>query len=1821
NVTANSAPTLTYGNASVNMGNATMVSPATGPSDNGSISTIVLQSVVPATAPATLTVDNVTGVVAVPNNVPAGVYTVTVRATDNCSSFTDATFTLTVQSPDYTITTTSNILTITDMSGNGETLEISQNGSNIRFNVTGRTYSINGGSPVAFNTTPAELVIAGLASIVVNTANGNDMIYVGAFTANLPSLTINGGTGDDKVTLSGDITFAANANLDLDLQNDDAVPGVDEVDITAPIKLIGTGAATIKVSKNVFIRDNLETVDGNLLVEANQQSTPTSGNFNGVFAFTLVQSTGSGSVTVKGKGGDAATTDQIGVRVKQIKGNTVNVIGDGGASTASGNSGVYISELITSTGGNVSVTGTGGGSGASSLNYGVYLASNSQMTAGGTGTVTVVGNGGVTTGGANVGVVVFDSGSQITSGGGDVTVTGKEGGGVGSPGIRATGAISTATNGGNLSLIANSIEVNGGGGSVSTNSASTLRLKPFTAGVQINLGSSSDPIGGPLSLFDAELDRMTTGSLIIGDATAGAISVSAAITRPTATNVQLISGGDINVSGGGFNTGGGTLLLGPGSASAAIKPTFNGTDVTTSTLTLGGDLNIAINGTTAGNGTGSTYSQLKVVGLVDLQGVNLVLSGAPTLVGGETFVIVDNNGTDAISGTFNNLAQGATLSNFLGSGQNATISYVGGSGNDVVISVINNVLCYADADGDGFGDPNNSRAFGGSCGTGYVADNTDCNDNSALEKPGQVWYKDSDNDGYAETGAATITQCLRPAGYKLATELQATSGDCNDNNAAIKPGATEICDGIDNNCNGSTDEGVTTRYYYDLDGDGYGEGYAFIDACAPSGLYTATVAGDCVADDANIYPGATEICDGKDNNCDGVTDEGFITRYFYDVDGDGYGQSVVFIDACAPSGLYRAASGRDCNDNDVKINPGATEVCNDIDDNCDGRTDEGFQIVRYYFDPDGDGFGESGAFRDICGPQGFYTATVGGDCNNDDNKVYPGAPELCDGKDNNCNGTTDEGVITTYYADVDQDGFGNPNVSQQACSPPSGYVTDNTDCNDGNALEKPGQVWYKDTDNDGYAQTGAATITQCLRPAGYKAATELSATSGDCNDANAAIKPGATEVCDGIDNNCNGLTDENALTSSPGAANITWTGAIDTDWSKPCNWNPAWVPDATSPVIIPNVSNAPSIAAGTAAQAYSVNVQSGASLTIAATATLTINGFLSTTNTSSLLNQGTVTNSGRLIIGSTPTGRQFGLWNLGTFTNNSSGEINIDNCTGNGINNNQGSFFNTGKINIGATASVGDFGIENQQLAVFNNTGGEIKIRRSNTAGVLNGLGSTFTNAAVIDIGATASAGVYGIINQSTFNNNADGDIRIDNVTSDGFYNFSGTFTNRAKVMVVATGITYALENAGTVENVSCGMFIANSGTFQNKSFGTITNGGLIQVAATLENTGTFTNNGTLKYGSLTGTVTSNQNSSIIVNNSIPIFTYGGVYNGAGASTVNGIYKEQEATNPAGVFTAPNTFVPDASLPLGTQTLYAKITPSGASCSYVVPFSYDNVPVGRPFITRWDLSKPGSGANQLSIGVATAGTVNYTWTTVPAGTSGSGTFNGTTLTISGLPTNAVIDLSIDPTNFQRIINGTSRERLVQIKQWGDVAWTSMERAFSGCSNMILMATDVPNLTGVTNMRSMFQDCSSFNQALPEGFNTATVENMSDMFWGCSRYDQPLPSSFNTSSVTDMRQMFGNCSVYNQPLPTSFNTSSVTDMRYMFGNCSVYNQPLPSSFNTSSVIDMSQMFSNCSSYNKELPSSFNTSSVIDMSQMFSNCSSYNQPLPSSFNTSS
>jgi CSLREA domain-containing protein len=503
--------------------------------------------------------------------------------------------------PDYTVTTGASIV-VTDVSGNGDTLAVSEPGDGqIKFAAAGRFFLVDGTTLIDGNS--GDLPLSNVASITVNQGGGDDTANVGPFTSPLPNLTVNGGDGDDTVNFNGSITFAPDASLDVNLQNDPGTPGTDSVNVAEGAQLITSGAGTIDVraSKSITVRSGglLQTQNGNLTVEANQQGSATAGDFNGVDVLGgTIQATGSGSVGVSGTGGTGGTLTH-----------GVNV-GSGGA--------------VNSKDGQITVNGTGG-SGAGSAGFNLAGTGTGKLQTTGTGSITV-----------NADRVIINT---------------------------------TASN----------ATIDAGGNGV------TLRQK--TAGTLIDLGSTSDSAASTLELSDAELDRVTAGTLSVGDANSGAITVSAAITRPASTNLNLTSGGAINLNASSLDSGGGDITLAPGS-SASVTPAASGTDVsmsTTGTLAFsnGADLAVAINGTTAD----TQYAQLNVVGKVKLTGVDLVLSGSPAPAAGQHYVIVNNDGADAITGNFNGLPEGATLPNFFNSGFDATISYNGGDGNDAVITV------------------------------------------------------------------------------------------------------------------------------------------------------------------------------------------------------------------------------------------------------------------------------------------------------------------------------------------------------------------------------------------------------------------------------------------------------------------------------------------------------------------------------------------------------------------------------------------------------------------------------------------------------------------------------------------------------------------------------------------------------------------------------------------------------------------------------------------------------------------------------------------------------------------------------------------------------------------------------------------------------------------------------------------------------------------------------------------------------------------------------------------------------------------------------
>jgi hypothetical protein len=465
-------------------------------------------------------------------------------------------------------------------------------------------------------------------------------------------------------------------------------------------------------------------------------------------------------------------------------------------------------------------------------------------------------------------------------------------------------------------------------------------------------------------------------------------------------------------------------------------------------------------------------------------------------------------------------------------------------------------MCYVDNDDDNYGQGTLLNGLSLDCGTdSFRAGNAaDCNDGNSSISPaisercngidddcsGTVddgllygsYYRDVDGDGYGAGGA--VSACARPAGYV------SNNTDCNDNNSGVHPTASETCNGVDDNCAGGVDEGVTTTYYQDADGDGYG-GTTTTQACALPAGYTSTST-DCNDGNASVHPNVAESCNGIDDNCAGGIDEGVKNTYYADSDGDGYGNPLSTTQACTRPVGY-ASNSTDCNDSNAAVYPGHAEVCNGIDDNCVSGVDEGV-TTTYYKDVDADGYGATtnGTTQACSTPAGYQASST--DCNDNAASVHPNATETCNGIDDNCTNGVDEGVSTTYYKDQDSDGYGSSaNGTIQACSATIGYKATNTDCNDNAAAINPaatevcnstdddcdglvdengGITYYRDLDNDGYGSSANGTTVACSAPVGYKA------SNTDCNDGVAAINPGGQEICDGAnaDEDCDGTVDD-----------------------------------------------------------------------------------------------------------------------------------------------------------------------------------------------------------------------------------------------------------------------------------------------------------------------------------------------------------------------------------------------------------------------------------------------------------------------------------------------------------------------------------------------------------------------------------------------------------------------------------------------------------------------------------------------------------------------
>lgn len=351
-------------------------------------------------------------------------------------------------------------------------------------------------------------------------------------------------------------------------------------------------------------------------------------------------------------------------------------------------------------------------------------------------------------------------------------------------------------------------------------------------------------------------------------------------------------------------------------------------------------------------------------------------------------------------------------------------------------------LCDEDADAcDECPDADSDGALDAACG------GSDCDDSDPNRYPGNTEVcdveghdedcdpntlgDDGDGDGYASDEC-----CNRQVGGELRCGL-----DCDDTRAGVNPGAVDGCGGGDEDCDGSIDDDPDSIYYRDEDNDTYGTDDDTVMACALPPGYSAR-SGDCVDDPlidrANeINPGATEICNEIDDDCEGGVDDGLMcscpvvgtTRACgFDPDLDGVGICILGSQTCETDG-WGPCSG---------ATPPAAESCNGADDDCDGSVDE-MLLVEQYLDADGDDYG-AGAAVYACTLMAGH-AFAGGDCADMDPDRNPGVPEICNGVDDDCDGLDDPD-------DPDATTEGCPNVNGSgSCVEDSGAVSCSYMCN------------------------------------------------------------------------------------------------------------------------------------------------------------------------------------------------------------------------------------------------------------------------------------------------------------------------------------------------------------------------------------------------------------------------------------------------------------------------------------------------------------------------------------------------------------------------------------------------------------------------------------------------------------------------------------------------------------------------------------------------------------------------------------------------------
>ena len=413
-------------------------------------------------------------------------------------------------------------------------------------------------------------------------------------------------------------------------------------------------------------------------------------------------------------------------------------------------------------------------------------------------------------------------------------------------------------------------------------------------------------------------------------------------------------------------------------------------------------------------------------------------------------------------------------------------------------------------------------------------------------------YRDLDLDGYCTWGEDLDLDGLCTGANEAFPSSMVF--DCDDADPQRHVGATEIPeDGVDQDCDGA-DASVC---FHDSDNDGFGGAVGFgpVGCDAPS---FSDVGGDCDDLRGDVYPGADEICDGRDTNCDGIQDTNPVITYI-DADGDAFGLLSTQLSLCGPLGDRVVAAG-DCNDADASILPGATELPADgVDQNCDGAE-------LCYRDVDHDGYAGPSTH-----PQQSLVCMLNqpNDCDDERFEVHPGAAESCDGTDGDCDGVIDDGLPQfAYFLDADDDGYGGSVRVDSCASPGLDYTTVRGDCADDDPAINPavievpvdgvdqdcdgGDDCYRDADNDGYG-TPIVVPSDDLTCSG----AGLAENTLDCNDNRADVFPGAFDIignnqdedCDGMDATEPGVDELEILLR--GGAGCSVAAAGPTGWT---NW-------------------------------------------------------------------------------------------------------------------------------------------------------------------------------------------------------------------------------------------------------------------------------------------------------------------------------------------------------------------------------------------------------------------------------------------------------------------------------------------------------------------------------------------------------------------------------------------------------------------------------------------------------------------------------------------